>query len=810
MAVDFSNRATDLDSRIEPEATQLRPVDRSGEIDALNNIGRGVGVGARTLATFFQNKSTLDENKRLGKFSYDLSSLQDAEAQGIPTSEIRIRGRQRFQQELANNPGDSDKINRAYSQWLNNSGYNNVATPAIAQAQIQQKQIEAAVNNGFLSAKDVNDPDKVQKATDELEAFNTSVRQLEVDQKQLSVQKSRVDLTASERARLDKQTEDNAIGGLQKIAATSLGYWRTQYDNIKEAAAKAGSEQERQAIIKQGIVQLDQDFAQRTAALSGDTLAVNQGKVDQILGPIKGLLDSYKKELSGEYDTDMFNRMSGSAEAQAKMTVWTNMTPKAKELVALSNIFKEGAVALSPQLSAEAANYFAINWGTSKPNADGTTSKPADILQPDADGQANVKSYLNSVKTAVNGVQNKTLSDAAAQEVNEQLNAIMKGVDVFGNASESAKEFQPIIDFLADGTIGQYLSSGGKVDPAVMAKAQQVIADGYQKQVIPLMKEELSRTYNQAGLGMPGKGIGQSMKLGAFGDIVEPVFANGQVSFKFKDGTDVKGTEGPFGQLLLKSLNTGPFAKVFNKMVKANAHAQGTTDYQKSYDELAPLVFPGQEQPNQTGGPDQRSSLTSPDGTGVELASNDPNFMPDFTLNDLTKPLPEPVLGGKTTPGLEKAASGSFTGDASKFINKSDPLAIAKSFEGVDEVKDARVISAFIRKTAGININPATTAWCAAFVNGVLGASGGEGTGRLNARSFLSWGEPVTEPEQGDVVVFSRGGKNSGKGHVGFYVGTEDRDGEQYIRVLSGNQSDSVNESLYPASRLLGYRRANG
>lgn len=659
MAVDFSTRATDLDSRIEPSATELRPVDRSGEIDALQQIGRGVGVGARTLATYFQNKKTLDENSRNGKFAYDLSALQDAEAQGVPTGEIRIRGRARYQQELANNPGDVDKINRAYSQWLNNSGYNNIATPAIQKAQIEQKQIDAAVQNGFLSANDVNDPSKVKSATENLENFQTTVRQLEMDQKQLANQKSRNDLTASERARLDAQTKDNAILGLQKVAASSLPYWRTQYDNIKAAAAKAGSEQERQQIIKQGILQLDQDYAQRTAALSGDSLAVDQGKVDQILGPVKGLIDSYKKELSGEYDTDMFDRMSKSAEAQAKMQVWTNMTPKARELVAMSQIFKEGAVALTPQLNAEAANYFAQNWGTGKPDANGNVQKPADILQPTAEDQSNVKAYLNSVKTAVTGVQNKTLSDNAAKEVNEQLNAIFKGVDVFGNSSESAKEFQPVIDFLADGTIGQYLSSGGKVDPAVMAKAQQVIADGYQKQVIPIMKEELGRTYNQAGLGMPGKGIGQSMKLGKFEDIVEPVFQNGQVSFKFKDGLNLQGTNGPFGDLLLKSLNSGAFSKVFNKMVKANAHAQGNTDYQKSYDELAPLVFPGQEQSNQSGGPDERSQLKSPDGTNIDLASlvevaaSDPAFsnVSASTLEGDVRDIAQAVDIGETGTG---------------------------------------------------------------------------------------------------------------------------------------------------------------
>jgi uncharacterized protein (TIGR02594 family) len=163
----------------------------------------------------------------------------------------------------------------------------------------------------------------------------------------------------------------------------------------------------------------------------------------------------------------------------------------------------------------------------------------------------------------------------------------------------------------------------------------------------------------------------------------------------------------------------------------------------------------------------------------------------------------------KDGENLKQAASGSFTGDASKFIGETDPMKIASSFSGLTETKDAKVIASFIKKASGIDINPADTAWCAAFVNGVLGASGGTGTGKLNARSFLNWGVPVTKPSQGDVVVFERGSAASGKGHVGFFIGTEMKDGKQYIKVLGGNQSDSVKESSYPADKLLGYRRAN-
>ncbi|MDX0262437.1 TIGR02594 family protein [Sinorhizobium meliloti] len=121
----------------------------------------------------------------------------------------------------------------------------------------------------------------------------------------------------------------------------------------------------------------------------------------------------------------------------------------------------------------------------------------------------------------------------------------------------------------------------------------------------------------------------------------------------------------------------------------------------------------------------------------------------------------------------------------------------------MNEKADAGVISDFIKRSAGINIDPRVTPWCAAFVNAVLGAQGIEGTGKLNARSFLNFGMPTDAPKPGDIVVMSRG--SGAQGHVGFFQGY---DANGNILVLGGNQSNSVKVSAYGTDRLLGFRTA--
>lgn len=99
-----------------------------------------------------------------------------------------------------------------------------------------------------------------------------------------------------------------------------------------------------------------------------------------------------------------------------------------------------------------------------------------------------------------------------------------------------------------------------------------------------------------------------------------------------------------------------------------------------------------------------------------------------------------------------------------------------------------------------LSANQDSVPWCSSFVNWCFKEAGIDGTKSAMARSWLKWGKEVKRPYKGCVVVFSRGLPPSG--HVGFFV--EESNG--LIGCLGGNQSDMVNISYYPKSRVLGYR----
>lgn len=129
-------------------------------------------------------------------------------------------------------------------------------------------------------------------------------------------------------------------------------------------------------------------------------------------------------------------------------------------------------------------------------------------------------------------------------------------------------------------------------------------------------------------------------------------------------------------------------------------------------------------------------------------------------------------------------------------------LQLARKFEGLREVKGgahAPEIVQFWKDIKRGGIKDDETPWCAAFVGAMLERSGIRSTRFESAKSYLDWGESISEPCVGCIVVFSR----EGGGHVGFVVG---RDAAGNLLVLGGNQGDAVNVKAFPLARVTGYR----
>jgi uncharacterized protein (TIGR02594 family) len=137
----------------------------------------------------------------------------------------------------------------------------------------------------------------------------------------------------------------------------------------------------------------------------------------------------------------------------------------------------------------------------------------------------------------------------------------------------------------------------------------------------------------------------------------------------------------------------------------------------------------------------------------------------------------------------------------------SEPLwlSVGRAFVGVTEIPGAMSNPAILRWAVDINAPAFTnddTAWCAVWANRLFQACqlpmSGTGFDLVRARSFLDWGQPLSAPALGCVLVFKRPEGH----HVGLYVGER---ADAYL-VLGGNQSNAVGYTWIAKDRLVGCR----
>ena len=136
------------------------------------------------------------------------------------------------------------------------------------------------------------------------------------------------------------------------------------------------------------------------------------------------------------------------------------------------------------------------------------------------------------------------------------------------------------------------------------------------------------------------------------------------------------------------------------------------------------------------------------------------------------------------------------------------PFDIAKTYIGTVEGPGPENNPVVMEMYASVGhdwVEHDSVAWCAAFVGHCIEKAGLRSTRKLTARSYLDWGIPVAvhDAQPGDIGVIPRG-SSSWQGHV-FFI---DRIEGAWVWGLGGNQSDAVNVTRYPVSKLLGVRRA--
>lgn len=136
-------------------------------------------------------------------------------------------------------------------------------------------------------------------------------------------------------------------------------------------------------------------------------------------------------------------------------------------------------------------------------------------------------------------------------------------------------------------------------------------------------------------------------------------------------------------------------------------------------------------------------------------------------------------------------------------VNNEEPLwvEIAKREIGVKEVsggENPRILE--YDAATDLSAKEDEVAWCSAFLCWCLSKAGYKTTRSAWAQSYTNYGEKLTAPKVGCIVVFRW---SASSGHVGFCVDFN----SESVTILGGNQSNAVNEKEFlRSSQIVGYR----
>lgn len=138
----------------------------------------------------------------------------------------------------------------------------------------------------------------------------------------------------------------------------------------------------------------------------------------------------------------------------------------------------------------------------------------------------------------------------------------------------------------------------------------------------------------------------------------------------------------------------------------------------------------------------------------------------------------------------------------------SGPAWLARAHEEMDVAEvpgdeaNPRIMAYFAAAPGSDWVKDDATPWCGAFMAWLMKEHGLPDE-PLRARAWLEFGEPLTDPVPGCVVVLRRG-KDPKAGHVAlFQQWSKDK---KHLYLLGGNQGDRVCLARFPVADVLGYR----
>ena len=574
----------------------VAPVSNASTVAAAGQgLTQLLGTGLQLYAQGQAKEQQKQQNGAISAYAQKITNLNAAVEQGsITQAEAQRRQRALFNQSVANFPGMTDDFVKLNSSLASSAGLGTTLAEGTAVDQQIKADTKAATGAGFIQPgmspqQQENGLNLYRQQQHALNQMDFASKQLALQNQQLSLVEKRANIanaqTQRANAAMDLQIKRNKMAMQNGLADVANVYTQDTLGKVQGLQDQLANKQ----ITPEQFMQQTQGLRNKFYAVTQSARGAAGGDyIDTLSAPLFKILDAADNVASGKVSADVAKNQLDHAQTAAALPLMND--PKIAAIAAQSKIF--GGIFNPIVLSSMGADVVkALQKNT-------RSGMPANAVSDDPDEQEAHTVYQDGLKEAIKTLTTKNPAATDLKglqgELETNLNQMLKSVGTMGASVDNPTQFNSVMKFFADPTFLEFQQKGGKIDPALSQQAKTVIQENYQSQLIPAIRTEWENNKTVTGTGVSAGGF-PAMGVGIGGGKTTQVNTGDAVEYRWTGSSlqfvPAKGMERNRGALAkAKELNQ-KVSPLVQRLVMADAHMEGNTDYGKYFKELEPAIF---------------------------------------------------------------------------------------------------------------------------------------------------------------------------------------------------------------------------
>jgi hypothetical protein len=568
---DFGSSATDIqapqDAGSSPVVTQRSPMMPNTTGASFAQLGATLAVGVQNYMAEQQKQA---QNAIVGDYARKQAAINSGVDQGsISPQEAHVRSNALANESLAAYPQLAEQFGKVHGNFVSMTSLGDT-DKAYDQKIKEQAQVRATENaeaqaQGWHLPTDPNDParDVIIKATTEAKRAEYQFEQL---RKKTEFERTTNTYNQTQGDREEKRQSEQLVNQI------FTSNWDGLHAQLSVLRKKADS----------GEIPWDQAQFQMTKLL-GDTKGVLQSATirnPELAGPYNSLIDNLstmsKSYLDPNKKADELDATYKASITQGKISAIAD--PEVRAAAVASSLFGNNNSILS------AFNAQGVVRTVTKLSNTTVTNGKASGYVPNIIGATEETDVYKALREGVDGIKagKNSKPQQGWQEGSNTVNNILTQTGQLVD-SGNAKILKPAADFFASSQFLE-LQKNGALDPASLQAAKKTFQVVYE----PAVRQSISTQLSQKFPDQSGTGAGPQ----TWDQALDVKMVNGAPTFVAKAGLSPEATKVAQDQVK----NLSQYQQGLNTVVRIGAHMEGTSDYQKYWEDnkygLLPQLYP--------------------------------------------------------------------------------------------------------------------------------------------------------------------------------------------------------------------------